>query len=197
MIGVRARIPSLAEWLAPVFGAVLAAGIARAAPDSPLAILSAAAATGALVVWISWQDLSTYTIPDSAVATMALIALGFRWFDAIGEAPGRVLAATALDVALCGGSLLAFREAYYCLKGVDGLGLGDVKLAAAAAPLVGGIGFSRALLAASLAGLAAVAASRLILRRVRAERIAFGALLAPALWGVWLVEQALPRLNGG
>ena len=187
------------EWAVPVLSTVLAVAILHAAPDGPLPLALAAAATGALVVWIVWQDLATFTISDAALAAVAAIGFACRWSRAMGdgESPWRALAAFGIDVVLCGGTLLVFREAYYRLKGVDGLGLGDVKLAAAGALLVGGVGFSWALFAASLAGLAAVAASRLIRpRRARGDRLAFGALLAPALWGVWLIEQALPRLIG-
>ena len=195
-----ARLSHAAELAAPLGGALLAAAILRAAPGGPLPIALAAAATGALVIWIVWQDLASFTISDAALVALAAIAFAIRWSDAMndGEAPGGVLAAMAVDVTLCGGLFLAFREAYYRLKGIDGLGLGDVKLSAAGALLVGGVAFSFALVAASLAGLAAVAASRLVRpARARADRIAFGALLAPALWGIWLIEQAFPRLGGG
>ncbi len=186
-----------AEWAAPMLGVLLAVAILRAAPGAWISVMLVAGATGALVVWIVWQDLATFTISDAAVLAVAALAFAFRWSSAMaeGEAPGHAAAAIALDVGLCGGLLLLFREAYYRLKGVDGLGLGDVKLAAAGALLVGGVGFSWALFAASLAGLALVGVARL-LRRAPAGRLAFGAVLAPAIWGVWLIEQALPRLAG-
>ncbi len=191
--------PSLrrAEWAAPVLGVLLAVAILRAAPGALLPVALVAGATGALVVWIVWQDLATFTISDAAVLAVAALAFAFRWSSAAaeGEAPWHAAAAIALDVGLCGGLLLLFREVYYRLKGVDGLGLGDVKLAAAGALLVGGVGFSWALFAASLAGLALVGVARLR-HHVPAERLAFGAVLAPAVWGVWLIEQALPRLAG-
>ena len=189
-----------AEWAAPVLGAFLAAAILCAAPGALMSVALVACATGALFVWIVWQDLATFTISDAALLAVAALAFAFRWSSASaeGEAPWRAFAAIALDVGLCGGMLLLFREAYYRLKGIDGLGLGDVKLAAAGALLVGSVGFSWALFAASLACLAAVGALRLLHpRRVRADRLAFGAVLAPAIWTVWLIEQALPRLSGG
>ena len=188
-----------AEWAAPVLSMILAVVILRAAPDSSLPLALAAVTTGGLVVWIVWQDLSTFTISDAALAAVAVVALAFRWSTELsdGEAPKHALATIGIDVVFCGGTLLVFREAYYRLKGIDGLGLGDVKLAAAGALLVGGIGFSWALFAASLAGLAAVAASRLINPGdARSDRLAFGAVLAPALWGVWMIEQVFPRLVG-
>ncbi len=147
-----------------MLGALLAVAVLRAAPGDLLPVALVAGATGALVVWIVWQDLATFTISDAALLAVAALGFAFRWSSAAadGEAPWHALAAIALDVGLCGGMLLLFREAYYRLKGVDGLGLGDVKLAAAGALLVGGVGFSWALFAASLAGLAAVGAARLL-----------------------------------
>lgn len=185
-----------AEWLAPMLGALMALAILRAAPGGPLPVVLAAIALGALVVWIVWQDLSTFTISDAALLAIAALGLALRWSNVSteGEALWHALLSIALDVGLCGGMLLLFREAYYRLKGVDGLGLGDVKLAAAGALLVGGIGFAWALFAASLAGLAAVGVSRLV-GVAPMERLAFGAVLAPALLGVWLIEQ-VPRLAG-
>ena len=183
----------------PVLSIILAVVILRAAPDGPLPLALAAVTTGGLVIWIVWQDLSTFTISDAALAAVVVVALAFRWSTDLsdGEAPKHALATIGVDVVFCGGILLVFREAYYRLKGIDGLGFGDVKLAAAGALLVGGVGFSWALFAASLAGLVAVSASRLIRPgHARADRLAFGALLAPALWAVWVIEQVLPRLVG-
>ena len=197
---MTAFAPSLrrAEWAAPVLGVLLSVAILRAAPGELLPVALVAGAIGVLVVWIVWQDLSTFTISDAALLAVAALAFAFRWSSAAadGEARWHALAAIALDIGLCGGMLLLFREAYYRLKGVDGLGLGDVKLAAVGALLVGGVGFSWALFAASLAGMMAIAAARLLRPgHPRADRLAFGALLAPALWAVWLIEQA-PRLMG-
>lgn len=181
-----------AEWPAAVLGVALAAAILRLPPDGAAAPVVVAAATGALVLWIVWQDLATLTISDAALVAMAAIGIALRWSDAAatGDAPLRAVCGAVVDVTLCGGTLLLFREAFYRLRGIDGLGLGDVKLAGAGALLVGGVGLSWALLAASAAGLAIVAARRGA-GRVFPERLAFGAVLAPAIWGAWLVEQAL------
>lgn len=194
--------PSLrhAEWAAPVLGVPIAVAILHAAPDDLTPVALVACATGALFVWITWQDLATFTISDAALLAVAAIAFAFRLSSAsaYGEAPWHAVAAIALDVGLCGGMLLLFREAYYRLKGVDGLGLGDVKLSAVGALLAGGVGFSWALFGASLACLTAVGVMQLFYPgRMRTDRLAFGAALAPAIWIVWLIEQALPRLSGG
>lgn len=184
-----------AEWPAAALGVGLAAAILLAPPGGPLPPLLTGGATAALVAWIVWQDLASLTISDAALFALAAAGVAFRASADAGEAPTRLVLAMGVDVALCGGTLLLFREGWYRLRGHDGLGLGDVKLAAAGALLIGGVGFSWALFAASAAGLAAVATARLA-GRAMPRRLAFGAVLAPAIWGVWLLEQVLPRLGG-
>ena len=82
---VLARIRPSAQWMAPVLGVASAAAILRAAPASPLPLALASASIGLLVVWIVWQDLSTFTISDAALAAMAVVAFAFRWSGAMGE----------------------------------------------------------------------------------------------------------------
>ena len=138
------------------------------------------------------QDLRTLTIPDGAVVALAALALASR------VAAHDPMLALVLDMLLTGGVLLAFREAYFRRRGFDGLGLGDVKLAAAGGLLVGAVAFAWVLLAASLLAIAAVGIVRL---RARADlgaatgKLAFGAFLAPAIYVAWL-WQALPFLQG-
>ena len=152
-------------------------------------------ALGLVALRIVWQDLSDFTIPDAATLAFGVLALTARLCE--GSASGVPIETTvgliALDGGLCGGMLLALRELYYRRRGHDGIGLGDVKLAAAGGILVGTIGFSFAILGASLLGLVLVLIARL---RPTAgptlpmDRVAFGAILAPALWVTWLVGDA-------
>jgi hypothetical protein len=106
----------------------------------------------------------------------------------------------AVDAGLAGGALWIVREVFFRRRGFDGLGFGDVKLAAAGAMLVGSVGFSLALFTASLAGIAWA-----MMRRPTASgpdlagsfdgtappagKVAFGAVLAPAVALVFLVGQ--------
>ncbi|WP_020179433.1 prepilin peptidase [Methylopila sp. M107] len=135
----------------------------------------------ALVVgWIVWSDVKSFIIPDGAAAALGALALGVR-LAADGLTPASALFALGGGLA-CGAALWAVREIYYRARGHDGLGFGDVKLAAAAGVLIGPAGFAVALLAASLAGLAIAG-----LRggALRTEKLPLGALLAPAALGVW------------
>lgn len=178
--------------LAAVFAAtmVLAPGLDAAHWAAPVSIWLAA-------IWISWQDLTDFTIPDGAVIALGLLGAAHR-IAADGLAAGATWHAATLhlvilDFVLAGGCVLAVREAYYRFRGHDGIGFGDVKLAAAGGVLVGASGFALALFAASVAGLI-VAGWR---RRWNAEfsasdRIAFGAVLTPVLSGIWTAQNSFP-----
>ncbi len=183
---------TLAEWSVVVLAVAVASF--EIGHGYQAAVIVTTVAIAPLVVWIVAQDLMTFTIADGAVVALAVLALATR---VVAGDPAILL---ALDVLLSGGVLLAFREIYYRRRGFDGLGLGDVKLAAAGGLLVGAGAFAWALLGASLLALLGVAIVYGIARtRHRSidfeayRKLAFGALLAPALYAAWIV-QALPIL---
>ena len=182
--------------------AVTGAASAVWAGPGPVATVIVAFALAVIGLRIVWQDLSDFTIPDAATLAFGLIGLTARIGDgaSLGEKPVATFGFALLDAAICGGVLLALREAYFRFRGHDGIGLGDVKLAAAGGVLLGTVGLSWAILGASLIGLTVVGAGRLLPAVARAvpvtDRIAFGAVLAPALWTTWLVGQILPGAPG-
>jgi leader peptidase (prepilin peptidase)/N-methyltransferase len=101
----------------------------------------------------------------------------------------------ALGAVLCGGALYLVREAFYRLRGFDGLGLGDVKLGAGGGVWLGWELFPFALLLAALGALAWIGF------RTWAEgewpgdrRIPFAAFLAPAIWAVWYISRRMTLL---
>lgn len=168
--------------------AALVAAAAGGLGGSWLVLPTAAALVTA---WIAWRDAQSFIIPNEAAAALAALGIAARFAEGGGTTD--VLGALAGDVLLTGGLLWAVREAYFRARGRDGLGLGDVKLAAAAGCLAGAAGFAVALFAASLAGLV-VAGLR---RAGREDRLPFGALLAPAVWVVWAAAGfAAPGLFG-
>ena len=171
-----------AAAMASVAAALILLKPATMAPAAPVGL--------ALTVgWIAWRDARDFVIPDGASAALLALAFAARLADE-GLSWTNALLALA-DGAACAAALWAIREIYYRLRGYDGLGLGDVKLAAGAGVLVGPFGFSIAVLAASFAGLAVVA-----LRTVRdggfdrSARLPLGTLLAPAALGVWALGLA-------
>ncbi|MEO3386700.1 prepilin peptidase [Mesorhizobium sp. CAU 1741] len=144
---------------------------------------------GGLAAWIVVSDLRSWTIPDGAVVALGLLGILLR--IPLQAAPLMMVDASlalVLDFVLCGGALLLLREYYFRTRGADGIGLGDVKLAGAAALLLGTFGFAWALLLASVLGLLVVVVVRAMKPNMRFDRIPFGALLAPASWLMWLQQ---------
>ena len=147
-----------------VLGAAILAVIVAlwAGPGTP-ALLAAGVALGVIGLRIIRQDLSTFTIPDTATLAFAIVGAGSRWCEAMraGDAAAEALSLAALDAVMCGGALLLLREIHYRRRGYDGIGLGDVKLAAAGGILVGTTGFAWSVFGASLVGLAIAFRSRM------------------------------------
>jgi len=121
-------------------------------------------------------DLRRGRLPDWLTLPLAAAGLLHAWR---GDALAPAAAGCAAGFILFAGLGLCYRR----LRGRDGLGGGDVKLAAAAGAWVGWQGLPSVVL------LAAAAALALALARGRArpgERVPFGAYLAPAILLVWL-----------
>lgn len=92
----------------------------------------------------------------------------------------RSLAESLLGAALFGGGLFLVGEIYFRLRGVDGLGLGDVKMAAMIAAFWGVPQTLLVLIAASLAATAAGLAMILFAGKDRQYALPFGSYLAAA-----------------
>ena len=142
-------------------------------------------------MFIAAVDIDRFIIPDIANAAIAALGLtlvlieawpGERWL-AIGDALLRAL--------ITGGALLLLRFVYAKRTGVMGLGLGDVKLAAAGAPFLNWTTLPLTIVLAAIACLLAIVV-RAVLRRERPQRQAelpFGAFLAPAIWLSFVFER--------
>jgi leader peptidase (prepilin peptidase) / N-methyltransferase len=156
----------------------------------PLPLAAFAAALGALAVLIAIVDIDRFIIPDSAVLAVALLGLLLVAVEASG---GRAaaLADAVLRAATIGGALYLLRAVYRRRAGVHGLGLGDVKLAAAAGPWLMWPTLPFAVAVAAVAALLAAGARALLVReRVHLQQeLPFGAFLAPAVWLSLLIER--------
>jgi leader peptidase (prepilin peptidase)/N-methyltransferase len=156
--------------------------------NTPVSIFAALLAV--LAVFVAAVDLEYLVIPD--IANVALFIVGAVL--TIMEAPGHTLMALADMLARCvvaGGALLLLRYVYLRRTGAEGLGLGDVKLAAAGASALAWPTLPIASLIASAGGLLAIA-SRSITHRKWPDRraeIPFGAFLALAIWIAFLLER--------
>jgi leader peptidase (prepilin peptidase) / N-methyltransferase len=141
-----------------------------------------------LMIAIAVSDARHFIIPDPLV----LAALGLGLLQA-ALVPSENLLAAMADSVLRGLTLaLAFwslRKAYKWFRGRDGIGFGDVKLAAVAGVWLDWAAITCAVEIAALTALAAIAI--LAMRGIaitRKTRVPFGCFFAPAIWLAWLVD---------
>lgn len=158
----------------------------------PVAALSTAILAFAMIL-ITWTDLREFRIPDAvsfpaiAVGAVAntLVFHGADWHAGLAE--------SAIGAGLGGGAFYLLRAAYYLFRGVEGLGLGDVKLAAVAGAWLGYEPLAMLVLVAAVAALAAVLIQNLYSTATHFDRgvaIPFGGFLAPAILIFWLWRLA-------
>ena len=153
-------------------------------------------ALGIVALRIAYIDARRFLVPD--VLSGAAFALGLA-HAAIASPEGvfdEVVAAATRGV-VAAGLFLAIRVAYQLLRGREGMGLGDVKLAAAAGAW---LSFSMLAVAIELAAVAALGAylwrQANRARTLRAaDRLPFGAFFALAIWVGWIGETMLDRLS--
>ena len=188
----------------PLLGPVAVAGCAGFAAAVTVAGFAlvppaAALATGVLALLmalITLTDLRHFIIPNAlsfpavplgAVANI-LVFHAEDWMGGLTE--------SILGAAIAGGSFYLLRALWFRLRDFEGLGLGDVKLAAVAGAWLGPALLAPACLAAALAGLGGVVV--LALRPGRRidlqDEIPFGSFIAPVillLW-IWRLSEAVP-----
>lgn len=150
------------------------------------------AALAALMIAICVSDARRFIIPDGLVAATLLLAFlyeGVMRFDAglqpLADSFVRA-AATSLTFFFV---MIGFRLA----RGRDGIGLGDVKLAAVAGAWLDWFTILGVIEGAALTAVAAYLIAGLTRRRRFSAQhlIPFGAFLAPAIWIGWLVESVI------
>lgn len=178
------------EWAIAAAAAVAVAASIATAPG-PRGALGACLAV--LMLAIAAVDARRFIIPDEFSA----IAFGLGLFHAvvIRDELAMLQAGTMalLRAAVLGVLFFALREAYRRLRGREGIGLGDVKLAAVAGVWLDWAAMPLAVEIAALAALVLYAVAHLAGGRpMRARRrIPFGLFLAPAIWLAWLLEPML------
>lgn len=146
-----------------------------------------------LMIAIAVVDARRFIIPDEL--TVAALALGFvhaALWDTDALLP--TLATAALRGVALGACFWGLRSAYARMRGREGIGLGDVKLAGVAGVWLDWGTMPVAVEIAALAALAAYAIRHFRgSRPVRtAIRMPFGLFFAPAIWIGWLLESVLP-----
>ena len=166
------------------------AGIAASLILVPNALGVAGGGLAVLMIAIAVVDARRFIIPNELTA--AALALGFL-HAAIQDAGSIVesLASATLRGAILAFAFLTIRILYRRLRGRDGIGLGDVKLAGVAGVWVDWWVLPAVIEVAALAALAVYAVRYLWGRRpVQPMRLPFGLFLAPAIWFGWLLGSA-------
>jgi len=178
----RLRAVDAVLIVAAAAGAVLASFVAAPGWGG-----GAGAVLAGLVLAIAVIDHRRMIIPDELnglAFSAGLIAAGVGAQTAPTIAIVHALVRAGLMFAL----FLAFRAGFRRLRGMEGMGLGDVKLAAVAGVW---LDWASLPLVVEIAALSALAAA--LYARLRGEgfdfkgRLPFGAFFAPAIWICWLI----------
>jgi leader peptidase (prepilin peptidase)/N-methyltransferase len=147
----------------------------------PPEVAAATVALGCFLIALSAIDVATYRLPDAG--TLPLLLLGLGVMGAIGAEP----LIWHIVGALAGYAVLAaVAVGYRRVRGTDGLGLGDAKMAAAGGAWVGPAGLPTVILVASVSALVILALAPSLRRNERIRIIPFGPFLALGIWYVWL-----------
>ena len=163
-------------------GAVLASFAA-----SPGWTGAAGAALAALTLAIALIDRRRLIIPDELNALAFAAGLAAAWLRT-RVSPSAAILHALLRAAVMFAAFFAFRAGYRRLRGIEGMGLGDVKLAAVAGVWLDWVDLP---IAVNIAALSALAAT--LIRRLRGAdfdpkaKLPFGAYFAPAIWICWLL----------
>jgi leader peptidase (prepilin peptidase)/N-methyltransferase len=176
-----------------LLAAVGASLIAAPGPDGLLGAFLAA-----LMLAIAVVDSRHYIIPNQLTA--AALALALLRAGTVGpDADAQAVMWAVVRAAAAALPLLALMEGYRRWRGRDGLGLGDVKLAAVAGAWLGFFTIVAVIELAALSALGAYVINAYVRKRpMKATAfLPFGLFLAPAIWFGWLAEAVFGWLPFG
>jgi len=149
------------------------------------------AALALIAIAIAVIDARYFIIPNELSAACFALALAYA-------ATTEPQALWAMFFAVLRGAVLALlflglRELYRRLRGRDGLGLGDVKLAGCAGAWLSWLAIPIAIEIAALAAIAVIAVRYYAGGRPldAALKFPFGLFLAPSIWLGWLIDVTL------
>ena len=127
---------------------------------------------------LAWIDIRDGIIPDWL--NLAIAGLGLVKIVLTGD-PFAAIAAVG-EGAVIGGAFWLLRRLYFAVRGVQGLGLGDVKFLGAAGIWVGVAGIPMLLLVATMTALACAGVMQISGRALTAQTsMSFGPFLAAGL----------------
>lgn len=176
-------------WPNILLGLVAGVSVIASIVNAPGASGFLAAGFAVVMLAIAVIDYRSFIIPDW------LIIIGFALAIVRAAAQEPTLIFQAIAVAAMRGIGLALfflglRIVYARLRGRQGLGLGDVKLALVAGAWLDWLMIPMAIELAAFAALTGYALQRVVRGQSIAAtgRIPFGLFFAPAIWACWLLE---------
>lgn len=146
-------------------------------------VLAASLVLGWSLMVLAAVDVAALRLPDLITLPLTAAGLLLAWLLPAADGWPDHLAGSVAGY----GFLVLFGWGFRKLRGVEGLGLGDAKLMAAAGAWLGWRALPSVLVIGCLGGLVWWLAARILARgRERDPRIPFGAPLCVAIWLVWL-----------
>lgn len=137
---------------------------------------------------LSVTDQRVMLLPDAFTLPLIPAGLLVVWAINASALPDHIIGAVAAPAVL-----LAIRKGYRKLRGHEGLGMGDVKLMAAAGAWLSWQALPSVLLISTVSGLVLVLVRMLLSRSLQSdERIPFGPCICLAIWSVWLYGPIEP-----
>ena len=188
----RANNADRRDWQYVACGAAVIAAVTASVLVVPGFAGTLGGALALLMMAIAVIDARSFIIPDPLV--LAALALGCldAWMMQSGTSAPLALLVAVLRGLGVAAAFWALRAAYVHLRGRQGIGLGDVKLAAVAGIW---LDFFAIVLAIEIAALAAltIALTRALRGRPVSGKTAmpFGLFFAPAIWACWLLERSI------
>ena len=134
-----------------------------------------------LLIWLAIIDFRELRLPNALVGLVALLGIARLIFVVNSD-----ILSSLTSAALCGGLFYGVRAFFYVWRGIEGLGLGDVKLAAA-----GGLWIPPTSIGIMLLGACLMCAVMIVIRACFSGTAAihqqqpFGTALCFALFACW------------
>ena len=173
-------------------GIIAVAAVGASLMSAPGGIGLLGAGLALLMLTIAVIDRRSFIIPDALNAAAA----GLGIVHAVAQDPDAMTLACSLAAirGITFASLfMAIRVAYARVRGREGLGLGDIKLAGAAGVWLDWSMMPVAIQIAAFTALAVYGTQQFALGRPIAatSRLPFGLFFAPAIWICWMIEVTL------
>jgi leader peptidase (prepilin peptidase) / N-methyltransferase len=181
---VAARRP----WCPLLIGLLAVAGCVASFAAAPGVVGGCGAGLALIMLAIAVTDWRSFIIPDWLNAT----GLALAFVHAAAFEPDQMLSAcasAALRAAVLASMFYLVRYAYARIRGRQGLGLGDVKLAAVAGAWLDFVVIPIAIELAVVGALSGYLVWQIVLHRPvsTSTRLPFGFFFAPAIWFGWLI----------